>query len=170
MTAKCIKNEMKKALSSRAALITYLLSFSLVIYHTVTKAEIYYAFYTAYQTGEVQGNPMITAVSLYCNWLGADVPSFAASAFFLPVPDHCSHAIWLVHGRRDQERIYQKYHKQDTAQSIFLLQVSCRFCIRRAGGHDSASVKFSSDGIGLACPAYGKHLSLWGDRGEKHVG
>ena len=86
MTAKCIKNEMRKALFSRAALITYLLSFSLVIYHTVTKAGIYNEFYTAYQTGEVQGNPMITAVSLYCNWLGADVTSFATSAFFFLFP------------------------------------------------------------------------------------
>lgn len=86
MTAKCIKNEMRKALFSRAALITYLLSFSLVIYHTVTKAEIYNSFYTAYKTGAVQGNPMITAVSLFCNWLGADVTSFAASVFFFLLP------------------------------------------------------------------------------------
>lgn len=77
---------MRKALFSKASLITYLLSFSLVIYHTVTKAEIYNEFYTAYQTGEVQGNPMITAVSLYCNWLGADVTSFATSAFFFLFP------------------------------------------------------------------------------------
>lgn len=39
---------MRKALFSKASLITYLLSFSLVIYHTVTKAEIYNEFYTAY--------------------------------------------------------------------------------------------------------------------------
>ena len=54
MTVKCIKNEMRKALFSRAALITYLLSFSIVIYHTVTKAQIYNEFYAAYQGGETE--------------------------------------------------------------------------------------------------------------------
>lgn len=86
MTVKCIKNEMRKALFSRAALITYLLSFSIVIYHTVTKAQIYNEFYAAYQAGDGAGNPMITSVSLFCNWLGADVTSFATSVFFFLLP------------------------------------------------------------------------------------
>lgn len=86
MLTRNIKTELKKALFNKMTLAACVLTLLLVVYHGITVIINYNEFYLSYKSGLSQGNPMITAVSLFHKWIGADVTSFPTSAFFFLLP------------------------------------------------------------------------------------
>lgn len=82
----CIKIELKKALFNRKALFTGAVVILLAIWHAVAAIKSYHWFYCALEQKKIEGNPMITSMSLFCRWLGADVTSFESNVFFFLLP------------------------------------------------------------------------------------
>lgn len=86
MFINCLKTEVKKALFNKMMFVICLFVMSLAVYNAVTAIIFYNDFYTCYQSDDLTGNPMITIVSLYHRWMGADVISFTSSGFFFLFP------------------------------------------------------------------------------------
>lgn len=82
----CMKIEMKKALFNKTALFIFFVVILLVVCHAVTAIKIFNRFYSAWEMGDIQGNPMLTSMSLFCRWIGADVTSFESNIFFFLLP------------------------------------------------------------------------------------
>lgn len=82
----CIRIELKKAFFNKIMIGTSIIVIFLVIWQGITTYRIYLNDIMEYKNGNIFGNPMITAASLFVHWIGADVTSFQSSAFFFLLP------------------------------------------------------------------------------------
>ena len=82
----CLKVEMKKALLNKAAVVTCAGVILLAVWHSVNAIMLYKNIYNNLLTGKIEGNPMVTSMSLFCRWLGADVTSFESNLFYFLLP------------------------------------------------------------------------------------
>ena len=82
----CLKTELKKAIWNKSAIVSYILVLCLVLCHGIRTVGLYENLYAHWQSGKIQGNPMITSMSLFCRWLGADVTSFECNLFYFLFP------------------------------------------------------------------------------------
>lgn len=83
---RCLKMEIKKAIRNRSAVISYSLVLGLVLFHGIRAVALYEDLYDYWNSGNMPGNPMITSMSLFCRWLGADVTSFEGNLFYYLLP------------------------------------------------------------------------------------
>lgn len=86
MLKECMKTEIRKALFNRKTLIATGIVMALATWQIENTAINYHGMYTSYLSGDIQGNPMITSMSLFAHWMGADVASFLTSLFFFLLP------------------------------------------------------------------------------------
>lgn len=86
MLKKCIKIELKKALCNKMAVVAFIFVIALSVMHAIGVINTYNHFMNALESGNLPGNPMITAVSLFARWIGADVTSFESNVFFFLIP------------------------------------------------------------------------------------
>lgn len=83
---RCLKMEIKKAIRNRSAVISYSLVLGLALFHGIRAVALYEDLYDYWNSGNMPGNPMITSMSLFCRWLGADVTSFEGNLFYYLLP------------------------------------------------------------------------------------
>lgn len=86
MIKACLRIEMRKALVNKAAMISCTGAIFLAVRHAVNAIILYENLYDNLQAGKIEGNPMLTSMSLFCRWLGADVTSFESNLFYYLLP------------------------------------------------------------------------------------
>ncbi len=83
---KCILVELRKALTSKTMIVTCIMVVVLAVWHAVGVINNNSLFWECLKNGDIEGNPMLTSMSLFCRWLGADVSSFESNVFFFLMP------------------------------------------------------------------------------------
>lgn len=85
MLKRCMKTELKKAIFNRAMLGVLTFAVMLSLLQAFSAIHTYREF-CRYLEDNISGNPMVTQISLFVRWLGADGTSFASTAFFFLFP------------------------------------------------------------------------------------
>lgn len=86
MFKRCLKSEIKKAFFNKAALIAFIFMISLSFLHAAGAIRLCSKFINELNKGKINGNPMITMISLYIRWLGADGSSIVSGLFYFLLP------------------------------------------------------------------------------------
>ena len=78
--------ELKKAITNKMAIVTFVIAVILSLYHAFTVIVNYNAFYKVYMLKSQTENLMITSESIFNHWLALDVSSFSTSVFYFLLP------------------------------------------------------------------------------------
>ncbi|MBD5134518.1 MAG: hypothetical protein HDT39_00935 [Lachnospiraceae bacterium] len=86
MFKRCLKSELKKALFNKAAFIAFIFTIFLSLMHSAGAIRLCSLSINELNKGKINGNPMITMISLYVRWLGADGSSVECGLFYFLLP------------------------------------------------------------------------------------
>lgn len=81
-----IKIELQKAFRNKFTIHILILLLILTVAHVIEKIEAFKYYREYLDSGENTGNPIITVVSVFTNWIGTDVLSIKSNFFYFILP------------------------------------------------------------------------------------